>query len=185
MTDDSPQHERVLESRRLYEGRIMAVRVDTVLMPNGRKAAREIVEHAPVVAIVPVDENGDVVLVRQFRLATGGVMLEVPAGGVDEGEEIEAAAQRELQEEIGYRAARLERLTGFFVSPGLCTEFIHVFLARGLVESRVDGDEDEDIVVERMPLPEAVRLVKAGAIKDAKSIVGILMARDVLQRAPD
>ena len=92
---------------------------------------------------------------------------------------------RIVEEEIGYRAARLERLTGFFVSPGLCTEFIHVFLARGLVESKVDGDEDEDIVVERMSLPKAVRLVKAGAIKDAKSIVGILMAWDVLQRAPD
>ena len=185
MTDDSPQNERVLESRRLYEGRIMAVRVDTVLMPNGREATREIVEHAPVVAIVPVDENGDVVLVRQFRLATGDVMLEVPAGGVEEGEETEAAAQRELQEEIGYRASRLERLTGFFVSPGLCTEFIHVFLARGLVESRVDGDEDEDIVVERMSLPEAVRLVEAGAIRDAKSIVAILMARDALSREPN
>jgi ADP-ribose pyrophosphatase len=104
---------------------------------------------------------------------------------VDEGEEIEAAAQRELQEEIGYRACQMERLTGFFVSPGLCTEFIHVFLARGLVESRVDGDEDEDIVVKRLSLPEAVRLVEAGAIRDAKSIVGLLMARDVLQRAPD
>ncbi len=91
MTDPSgegPQPERVLESRRLYDGRIMAVRLDTVAMPNGREATREIVEHAPVVAIVPVDENGDVVMVRQYRLATGDVMLEVPAGLVDEGEEM-------------------------------------------------------------------------------------------------
>ena len=131
MTGESPQPERVLESRRLYDGRIMAVRVDTVAMPNGREATREIVEHAPVVAIVPVDENGDVVMVQQYRLATGDVMLEVPAGLVDEGEELEAAAQRELQEEIGHRAGHLERLSGFFVSPGFCTEFIHVFLALG------------------------------------------------------
>lgn len=178
MTDDSPQPERVLESTRLYDGRIMALRVDTVLMPNGREATREIVEHAPVVAVVPVDENGDVVLVRQYRLATGDVMLEVPAGLVDEGEEIEAAAQRELQEEIGYRAGHLERLAGFFVSPGFCTEFIHVFLALGLEQSDLNADEDEDITVERVPLTEAVRLVETGQIADAKTIVGILMARD-------
>ena len=181
MTGDAPRPERVLKSRRVYDGRIMAVRVDTVAMPNGREAMREIVEHAPVVAIVPVDENGDVVMVRQYRLATGDVMLEVPAGLVDEGEEIEAAAQRELQEEIGYRASHLERLSGFFVSPGFCTEFIHVFLALGLQESDLDADEDEDIVVERVPLAEAVRLVEEGAIRDAKSIVGILMARERLR----
>lgn len=178
MTRESPQPERVLESTRLYDGRIMALRVDTVLMPNGSEATREIVEHAPVVAVVPVDENGDVVLVRQHRLATGDVMLEVPAGLVDEGEEIEAAAQRELQEEIGYRAGHLERLAGFFVSPGFCTEFIHVFLALGLEHSDLDADEDEDITVERVPLTEAVSLVETGQIRDAKSIVGILMARD-------
>ncbi|HET8944297.1 MAG TPA: NUDIX hydrolase [Dehalococcoidia bacterium] len=178
MTRESPQPERVLQSTRLYDGRIMALRVDTVLMPNGREATREIVEHAPVVAVVPIDENGDVVLVRQYRLATGDVMLEVPAGLVDEGEEIEAAAQRELQEEIGYRAGHLERLAGFFVSPGFCTEFIHVFLALGLEQSDLDADEDEDITVERVPLAEAARLVETGEIRDAKSIVGILMARD-------
>jgi ADP-ribose pyrophosphatase len=175
---EGPQPERVLESTRLYDGRIMALRVDTVLMPNGREATREIVEHAPVVAVVPIDENGDVVLVRQYRLATGDVMLEVPAGLVDEGEEIETAAQRELQEEIGYRAGHLERLAGFFVSPGFCTEFIHVFLALGLQQSDLDADEDEDITVERVPLAGAARLVETGQICDAKSIVGILMARD-------
>jgi len=180
VTGDSPQPERVAESRRVYEGRIMAVRVDRVVMPDGREVTREIVEHAPVVAVVPVDENGDVVMVRQFRLATGDVMLEIPAGLVDTGEEIEAAAQRELQEEVGYRAGHLERLAGFFVSPGFCTEFIHVFLALGLEESELDGDEDEDIVVERVPLAAAVQLVEEGAIRDAKSIVGILMARERL-----
>jgi ADP-ribose pyrophosphatase len=182
VTGDAPLPERVLESRRVYDGRIMAVRVDSVALPNGREATREIVEHAPVVAIVPIDENGDVVMVKQYRLATGDVMLEVPAGLVDEGEEIEAAAQRELQEEIGHRAGHLERLAGFFVSPGFCTEFIHVYLALGLEESDLDADEDEDIVVERVPLAAAVRLVEEGAIRDAKSIVGILMARERLGR---
>jgi len=177
---DSPQPERVIESRRLYDGRIMAIRLDTVELAKGGQATREIVEHAPVVAIVPVDENGDVLMVKQYRLAAGGVMLEVPAGLVDEGEELEAAAQRELQEETGYRASHLERLAGFFVSPGFCTEFIHVFLALGLEESSLDADDDEDIVLERVPLATAVHLIKEGAIRDAKSIVGILMARDML-----
>ncbi len=166
----------MLESSRIYEGRICALRVDSVELPDGRRARREIVEHAPVVAMVPVDENGDVVLVRQYRLAAGESLLEVPAGLVDEGEDAEAAAQRELQEETGYRASHLEPLTGFFVSPGFCTEFIHVFLAMGLEESHAEADHDEDIDVVRLPLAEAVRLVESGAIKDAKSIAGILAA---------
>jgi len=168
--------ERVIESFRIYDGRICALREDTVELSNGRRAKREIVEHAPVVAIVPIDENGDVLLVRQYRLAAGEALLEVPAGLVDEAEELEAAAQRELQDETGYRAAKLERLAGFFVSPGFCTEFIHVFLATGLSESHLDADEDEEVTLERMPLADAVRLVEAGEIKDAKSVVGILLA---------
>jgi ADP-ribose pyrophosphatase len=173
---DAIQAERVVATQRIHEGRICNLREDTVELADGRTALREIVEHAPVVAIVPLDENGEVILVRQYRLAAEEALLEVPAGLVDEGEDPEAAAQRELQEETGYRAANLRRLGGFFVSPGFCTEFIHIYLATGLSESPLDGDEDEDIVVERMPLAEAVRLVQTGAIKDAKSVAGILLA---------
>lgn len=175
-----PRPERVLHSRRLYEGRILSARVDTVALPDGRQAIREIVEHEPVVAVVPVNDNGDLVLVRQYRLATGQVMLEIPAGGIDRGEEPEQAAQRELQEEIGYRATTLRRLAGFYVSPGFCTEYVHVFLATGLIESPHPADEDEDIVIQRLGLSEAVALVESGKICDAKTIVGILMARDIL-----
>jgi len=168
--------ERVLSTRRIHEGRICALREDTVQLANGNTAFREIVEHAPVVAIVPIDSNGDVILVRQYRLAAKEALLEAPAGLVDDGEDLEAAAQRELQEETGYRAADLRRLGGFFVSPGFCTEFIHIYLATGLTESPLQGDEDEDITVERVSLPEALRLVETGAIKDAKSVAGILLA---------
>ncbi len=173
-------NEHVVESKRLYEGRICSVREDTVELADGRPATREIVEHVPVAAIVPIDDNGEVVLVRQYRLAAQEPLLEIPAGLIDEGEEIENAAERELQEETGYRAERLQHLTGFFVSPGFCTEYVHVFLATGLIESNMDADEDEDLRVERTPLAEAVRLVETGAIKDAKSIVGLLMAREVM-----
>ncbi len=139
-------------------------------------ALREIVEHGAVVALVPLDREGRVVLVRQFRLAARDVLLELPAGGVESGESIEEAAQRELREETGYQAGNFLRLGGFFVSPGYTTEFIHVFLARDLTEAALDSDPDEDIVVERMGLGEALSLIDSGRIQDAKSIAGLLLA---------
>ena len=171
-----PGIERVTASRRIYDGRIVSLREDAVTLSDGRSALREVVEHGEVAAIVPIDADGNVILVRQYRLPAREALLEIPAGGVDEGERIEDAAQRELREETGYRAQSIERLTGFFVSPGYCTEFIQVFIATDLVEDPVDGDEDEDISFERMPLADAVRLIEEGGIKDGKSIVGLLLA---------
>src|SRR5688500_6269609 len=107
--------ERVIEQRRIFDGKVVNLRVDTVQMPDGRTATREVVEHTPAVAIVPVDAEGRVVLVRQWRVPVGAALLEVPAGSTDHGEDVEAAAQRELQEEIGFRAGRLTRMAGFWV----------------------------------------------------------------------
>ena len=179
MPADEPGTERVVSSRRIHDGRIASLREDTVALANGREALREIVEHDDVVAIVPVDADGNVLLVRQYRLAAEGVLLEVPAGMVDKGEDVAAAAQRELREETGHRAAEMQRLTGFFVSPGFCTEFVHVFLASGLSEAPLAADEDEDLALVRMPLAEAVALVRSGEIRDAKSIVGLLMPAEI------
>lgn len=171
-----PGREVVTASRRIYEGRILNLREDTVRLANGSEARREVVEHAEVVAIVPVDGEGRVLMVRQYRLPAREVLLEIPAGGVDPGEAIEAAAQRELREETGQRAQRLEKMAGFYVSPGYVTEFIHVFLARGLFPDPGQADADEDIVVQRVPLEEALTMVEAGEIRDAKSIIGLLLA---------
>ncbi len=176
MASQQPPPERVIASRRIHEGRIVNLREDTVELSGGRRALREVVEHADVVAIVPLDADGQVLLVRQFRLPAGRVLLEVPAGGVDGGESAEEAAQRELQEETGHRAGRLRRLGGFYVSPGYCTEFIHVFLAQQLSVSPAEADADEEIVVERLPFGQALRLVESGEIRDAKSIIGLLWA---------
>lgn len=180
--DPPPEH--VVASTRLHEGRILNLREDIVEMANGRRAVREVVEHEEVVAIVPVDAAGQVLLVRQYRLAAGRSLLEVPAGGIEAGERAEDAAQRELREETGQRADRLQRLGGFYVSPGYCTEYLHLFLASGLSESAAEADPDEQIVVERLGVGEALALVESGQIEDAKSIVGLLMASRRLGSSP-
>jgi ADP-ribose pyrophosphatase len=180
--DRQPPGETVIESRVAYEGRLVRVREDRVRLSGGREAGREVVEHDEVSAIVPVDADGNVLLVRQYRLPAEQALLEVPAGGLDEGETPEAAAQRELQEETGYRAGTLERLGGFYVSPGYCTEFIHVFLARGLSESAAAADADEDIRLQRVPLDRALEMARSGEIRDGKSIIGLLLAEERLGR---
>jgi ADP-ribose pyrophosphatase len=167
-------NERPIDSRRIYDGRVVNLRVDTVEMRDGRTAQREVVEHTQAVAVVPVTADGRIVLVRQYRLPVGAVMLEVPAGSLDGGEDAETGAQRELQEETGFAAGRLTRLGGFWVAPGYCTEYIHIFLAEDLRESRLDADEDEDVEVELVTLDRALAAIDDGAIEDAKSIVGLL-----------
>jgi nudix-type nucleoside diphosphatase (YffH/AdpP family) len=152
---------------------VVNLRIDTVELMDGRSATREVVEHGDVVAVVPLLEDQDVLLVRQYRLPAGQTLLEVPAGGVDTGESSEEAAQRELGEECGQRAERLDRLGGFYASPGFCSEFIHVFLATRLSPVPAHPDPDEEIAVVRLPLAEAVRLTRQGEIRDAKSIIAL------------
>lgn len=171
--------EETLRSERIYEGKILNLRVDTIRMEDGRRAQREVVEHGAAVAIVPIDSSGKVVLVRQYRRAVDKELLEVPAGMIDQGEEPDAAVQRELQEETGYRAERIRKLAGFWVAPGYTSEFIHVYLAEGLVESSLAADDDEAIDVETHSLDDALAMIDRGEICDGKSIVGLLaLARE-------
>jgi ADP-ribose pyrophosphatase len=170
-----------IDSRVVFEGRILTVRVDTVRLPNGRETTREIAEHSPSVCIVPIDDRGNVVLVRQFRKPVERDLLEVPAGGIEEGEVSDEAVQRELQEEIGYTAGKLRHLSSFWLAPGWCTENMHAYLATDLTPSSLQADDDEFISVVRVPLTDAMKLISEGQVQDAKSIAALLLALRVLQ----
>lgn len=177
MTNQEPS----IDSRVVFEGRILTVRVDTVRLPNGRQTTREIAEHSPSVCIVPIDDRGNVVLVRQFRKPVERDLLEVPAGGIEEGEVSDEAVQRELQEEIGYTAGKLRHLSSFWLAPGWCTENMHAYLATDLTPSSLQADDDEFISVVRVPLTDAMKLISEGQVQDAKSIAALLLALRVLQ----
>lgn len=166
----------VIRSERPYVGRIVTVRVDEVGREDGRTMRLEVVEHGRSVGIVPVRDDGRVVLIRQYRHATGEDLLEIPAGSIDPGEEGEACAQRELAEEIGYRAGSMQRIGGFYLCPGYLTEFMEIYLARDLRPASATPDEDEAIVLAEMPLAEALAGIAAGTLRDAKTVAALAMA---------
>lgn len=175
------ESEPTIESKVVFHGRILDLRVDTVRLPSGRITTREIAEHSQSVCIVPLDEDGNVVMVRQYRKAVELDLLELPAGGIEDGEVTAEAVLRELQEEIGYTAGHLRHLASFWVSPGWCTEFMHAYLATELSPSKLEADDDEYITIERIPLDEAVARIESGEIQDGKSIAALLLAARVLE----
>ena len=169
------QPEEMLDSREIYVGKIIRVKVDTVVFPDGRQSTREVVEHAAAVAIVPIDDANNVLMVRQYRYPTGQSILEIPAGMVEEGESPDDTAQRELQEEIGFMSRALRPIGGFWTTPGFCDEFMYAYLAKNLVPSKLMADDDEYIAVEKVPLDRIPRLIRLGEIQDGKSIAALLM----------
>lgn len=170
--------EKQLSSSYLYRGKIINLRRDQVLTPSGRgPAAREIVEHPGAVAILALDQQRRVILVRQYRHAVGGVVTEVPAGKLEPGEDPLPCARRELAEETGCRGGRWRELTWFYSSPGFCNEKIHLFLAEGVAAGEpVPADDDEVLEPLRLDLSEAQRLVRTGGINDAKTIIALQFA---------
>ena len=144
-----------------------------VQLPSGRETKREIVEHSDCVAVVAVDADENVLLVRQFRKPIDKELLEIPAGGIDAGEDPVAAVRRELQEEIGYLPQKVERLGGFYSTPGYCTEYLHLYLATDLVPSQLHAEDTESISVVPVPLRQVPQLITSGDICDAKSIAGL------------
>lgn len=167
--------EKILHTQEIYHGRVVRLNVHDVELPNGERSKRELIQHPGAVAIVALDADGNVLLVRQYRIAADRIMLEIPAGTLNPGEDPEVCAVRELQEETGYKPGSIEKIGGLFVAPGYTTEFIHLYLATNLIESVLEMDDDEFIEVERLPLAQVVTMVERGEIIDGKSISALLL----------
>jgi len=166
--------EKKLTTQEIYHGRGVILRVDTVEKTSGNKTTREVVEHSDCIAVVVLDDQDNVLLVRQFRYAVGKFLLEIPAGGIDPGEEPVECVRRELQEEIGYFPRKIERLGGFYSIPGYGTEYLYCFLASNLVPSRLIAEDTEGIEVVTVPPEQIPQLIASGEIYDAKSIAALL-----------
>lgn len=168
--------EKTMTSETVFHGKIINVRRDDVLLPDGRTGIREVVGSVDAVAVVAVTENREVLMVRQYRYPTGQELLEIPAGKIEPGEQALGCAQRELEEETGYRAVNWRYLYRFYTSPGFCTEQIHLYLAYDLTAHNQNPDQDEFIEVIKVPLEEALQMAESNKICDAKTIIGLLAA---------
>lgn len=168
------------EITNVFTGRVLTLNLERVELPNGRIADLEIAHHPGGAAIVALDEAGRVCLLRQFRHAAGGWLVELPAGKLDNREPPIECARRELAEEAGVTAAEWISLGEFFSSPGILTEVIHLFLARGLAASHLKPEEHEVFEASWVPLSEAVAMAARGELRDAKTIIGLLWARNWL-----
>jgi ADP-ribose pyrophosphatase len=166
--------EKLVSSKTVFEGRAVNLRIDTIEKASGEVTTREIVWHADCIAVVVLDDKDNVILERQYRRPAGKVLLEIPAGGIDEDETPEEAVKRELQEEIGYLPGKVTRLGGFYSAPGYCTEYLHLFLAKDLTPSRLTAEDTDEIEIVRVPVSEIKGLIDNGQICDAKSVVGLL-----------
>ena len=166
--------EETLSTRLIYDGRALKLRVDTVRMANDRETTREIVEHGDCVAIIAIDADDNVLLVNQFRKPVEKELLEIPAGGIEPGENPAATVSRELQEEAGYIPGKVQSLGGFYSTPGYCTEYLYLYMATDLTPSQLYAEDTESITLVRVPISEITSLITSGRICDAKSIAGLL-----------
>lgn len=171
-----------IRSEVLLQGRAFKIRRDTLKTPDGRETKYEIIEHGGSVVLVPVDQEGNVLFVRQYRHATGGDLLELPAGTRDGQEPFEECAAREIREETGMEAGKLQRVGDFYLAPGYSSEYMAVFLATDLKDNPLDGDDDEFLQVEKIPAREAAARFEHGDIPDAKSLAAWLLAKPYLEK---
>lgn len=171
---------KTLDSHLVFSGRVFDVRTENVQTPAGSTMQVDLVSHAGAVAIIALDDDEHVLLVRQYRHPAGKGLLELPAGTLEAGEEPAACARRESREEIGYDPGELTPIGGGYTAPGYSTEYIHFFLARQLVPAPLPGDEDEDIGVERLSLSQLAASIRSGEVEDVKTIAGLSLARAYL-----
>lgn len=171
--------EKLLDSVPVFTGKMINLRVDSVQLPDGKKGTREVVEHPGAVAVVPVFPDGRIILVKQYRHPVGEITWEIPAGKLESKEDPELCAHRELEEETGFKAGKMRKLSAFFTTPGFTNEVIHLYAAEGLQESSQKTDADEFIDAIEVSRADAMWMIRSGEIKDAKSIIGILMADEL------
>ena len=170
-----------IRSEEIHKGRVFTIRRDTIRTQDGKEMVRDVVAHPGAVVILAVDGD-DLLFVKQYRYAAGEELLELVAGTCEPGEEPAVTADRELQEEAGFKAGRLTKLGEFFSAPGFCSELLHLYMAENLTPSRLPGDEDEEIELERIPVDRAIQLAVTGQIRDAKTLAGVLLYAQLRQR---
>jgi ADP-ribose pyrophosphatase len=175
---------RILQSKTIYQGRVFDIRQETVQLPNGRAVQLDIVAHRGAVTILPVDEKGQIWFVRQYRHPAGETILELPAGVIEAEESPEECARREVREETGMAADKLQKLGEFYLAPGYSTEYMYVFLAKDLHSSPLQQDEDEVLSVEKIPIERAYTLAQAGKFRDAKTLAALFLARPYFNGDP-
>jgi len=171
----------LLKSETLLQGRAFKIRRDQLKTPDGRETMFEIIEHGGSVIIIPIDADGNLLFVRQYRHAAGRDLLELPAGTRDDNEPFEVCAAREIREETGMEAGNLQKVGEFYLAPGYSTEFMVVYLATDLKHNPLEADDDEFLEVEKIPVGEVVQRVERGEIPDAKSLAALLLARSYLK----
>lgn len=176
---DKHLRETLVDSVPVFTGKVINLRVDSVQLPDGKKATREVVEHPGAVAVVPILADGSIILVKQYRHPVGETTWEIPAGKLDTKEAPDLCAHRELEEETGYQADNIRKLTTFFTTPGFTDEVMHLYVAHDLRKTAQNTDADEFIDVLSISRVDALAMIQSGEIKDAKSIIGILMAGEM------
>ncbi len=172
------QEEVTIKSEKIYEGKVLNLRIDTVELPDKRYSKREIVEHVGGVGVIAITEEGNIVLVNQYRKALDKNIIEIPAGKLEINEEPKETARRELEEETGYTCSKMRYFTEFYPTPGYCTEKIHLFIAEDLIPGKQNLDENEFLEVLEIPFEEAYEKVMNGEILDAKTIIGINLLKN-------
>ena len=170
----------IIRSEKIYQGRVFGVRCDQVSLPNGKSVELDIVEHPGAVTLVPVDDQGNLWFVRQYRHASQVELLELPAGSLEPGEPPEACALREVREEIGMAASHIKKIGEFYMAPGYSTEYVHVYLVTGLHPAPLPADDDEFLSVETISIKQVSAMVEAGQIHDCKTLACIYLARPFL-----
>lgn len=174
--------EKTMKTEKIYEGKMINLRIDTVELPDKKYSKREIIEHPGAVGILPITDDGSMILVRQFRKAVEKNLLEIPAGKIEIYEEPKETALRELSEETGYTPQKMEYLFEFYTSPGFSDEKIYLFLATDLLKGEANPENDEYIEIEKIKIEDLVDMVKKGKINDSKTIIGIYFAEKYMNQ---